>query len=99
MSDQWAFVKVPPPKTVPVDDLARNLGLLPGLRAEQHNSLFRCSSCNNMQVEPEQIMVWVPDSVMRHDSAEAIAEICRRSAFNGSSSGWCLTCAKKLGKG
>lgn len=90
------FVEVPPPKVVPVDQFSETMGLLPGLKAEKGHEGYRCANCGVYQKGPW--MVWVPDSVRPSDSAEAISDQCRRNAYNGCGSGWCLKCAKALGK-
>lgn len=95
---EFKFEEVPPPETVPVQDRAQRLGLLDGLRAEDREGGWRCSSCNKYQTGDKTLMVWVPDNVKRTDSTEEIKDMCRRSAYNGTSSGWCVSCAKKLGK-
>src|SRR4051812_25106999 len=92
------FTEVPPPKEVPVQQEAENLGLLAGLRVDDRSSGgWRCSNCSEYQKDGAKL-IWVPDSVNYADSAEAIKDICRRSAYNGCGSGWCLSCAKQLGK-
>ena len=92
------FEEVPPPSKVPVQQEAERLGLLPGLRVDSDRAGgWRCAHCGTYQLNGAQL-VWVPDSVNYADSAEAIREICRRSAYNGCGSGWCLSCAKKLGR-
>jgi hypothetical protein len=94
---KYRFEEVPPPKDVPVHQIAETLGLLPGLRADRSMSNFRCSNCSTYQMTGSWL-VWVPDGVMSADSAEVIAEQCRQNAYNGHHSGWCIECAKKLGK-
>lgn len=91
------FVEVPPPVVAPTDQFAETLGLLQGLRAEKKSYRFRCANCSTMQ-QSGSWLVWVPDSVMKNDDAEEVIEQCRQSAYNGSGSGWCLPCAKGLGK-
>lgn len=93
---EFGFVQVPPPLETPVQNEARALGLVDGLRVDNALGSYRCSNCGRMDKSGK--LVWVPDSVKRVDSAEDIKELCRLSAYNGSGSGWCLSCAKKLGK-
>lgn len=92
-----SFVPVPPPDAAPVQDLADTLGLAPGLRVEEDWGQFRCACCKRMQPRGSYL-VWVPDGVERGDPAWSVTEECRRSAFNGSGSGWCLGCAKRIGE-
>lgn len=95
----FRFEEVPPPKTVPVQERAKSLGLLDGLRAEENQrGGWRCAECNTYQKDGA-VLVWVPDSVRRSDRADEIKDQCRRSAYNGAGSGWCLSCARALGKG
>lgn len=90
------FVPVPPPSQAPVQTKAQELGLCQGLRVDSTDSGFSCNACDRMQ--PAGIQVWVPDLVQEGDSAEAVTEECRKAAYNGEWSGWCLKCAKKLGQ-
>jgi hypothetical protein len=94
---KFDLVEVPPPKEVPVDQISETLGLLPGLKAEKSEGGWRCAHCSCWQKD-KGWMVWVPDSVRASDSAEAISDQCRRNAYNGCGSGWCLKCALALGK-
>lgn len=89
--------EVLPPKIVPIEQIAETLGLVAGLRAQKGTGGWRCSHCNAYQTAELSWTVWVPDSVNASDSAEAIADQCRRNAYNGCSSAWCLKCAKALG--
>lgn len=90
------FIEVPPPLKPQIQPLAVSLGLVTGLIAENNQSQFRCGSCN--QYSPEKsVLVWVPDSIRRGDPSWAVSEECRRTAFNGSRTGWCLQCALSLG--
>jgi hypothetical protein len=89
------FVQVPPPKKAPVQSLAASLGLIDGLRAEKVRGDFRCVRCNNMR---RNWLVWVPDGITRRDRGWMVTEACRVSAHNGLSGGWCLACARKLGR-
>lgn len=93
----FSFVEVPPPEKVPVQPLAQSLGLAAGLTAEiNHRGGWRCSNCSNYQRDGAAI-VWVPDGVSISDSLFAVSDQARREAFNGHGSGWCLSCARKLG--
>lgn len=89
--------EVPPPQVVPIDQISETLGLLPGLRAEKSDGGWRCDHCNGYQRE-RGWLVWVPDNIRSTDSAADISDQCRRSAYNGCGSGWCLKCALALGK-
>ena len=73
-----------------------DLGLVQGLRTYISDGC-RCANCGRMQ-RPQSTMVWVPDSVRVGDPAWAVAEICKRERYNGNSSGWCMKCARKLGR-
>ena len=88
------FVPVSPPEEAPANPDAEALGLIRGLRAEMHEASFSCSQCHKYQLTGP--MVWVPDTVSMGDSVESVTEQARRFAYNGSWSGWCLTCARWL---
>lgn len=92
----WEFKMVDPPAEVPVDEKARSLGLVDGLRAEESESSYRCDPCNQMQ-PPGSVIVWVPRGVMRWDPEWSVKEAGRLAAHNGHWSGWCLKCARGLG--
>ena len=94
---KFTMTEVPPPKEVPVHQIAETIGLLPGLTAHKDSGGWRCDNCGRMQAGKSVWIVWVPDGVSITDSAENISEACRQSAYNGSGSGWCLKCAKALG--
>lgn len=98
MQDGGHFVEVPPPAKVPVQGAAEALGLVPGLRAEKsRGGGWRCSNCHQMQPGGSW-EVWVPDSVRHGDPESAITEACRRNAYNGHHSAWCLKCAPKVSR-
>lgn len=88
------LVQVPPPPSAPVDAEGERLGLVRGLRAETYPRQYRCGQCDRMQ-HSGSICVQVPDHVRKNDPAWAVEEACRVSAFNGSFTGWCLSCAPK----
>jgi len=92
----FSFQEVPPPTKVPVQEAAKAAGLLDGLRLDDSCGSYRCAHCNHYDTSGK--LVWVPDSVEFADSTADVIEQCRRSAYNGRGSGWCLSCAKKLGK-
>ena len=71
--------------------------LAPGLRFEKTGSAYRCAHCGKMQ-RADPGLVWVPDGVALGDPAWSVTEQCRRVAYNGDWSGWCLECARKLGR-
>ena len=96
MADTIEFVPVPPPKVTPVDPVAFELGLLPGLRARKHDQSFRCSGCHKLR---SGWLVWVPDGVRRGDDPAEVSEMCRLNARNGHSSAWCLDCSQRLSGG
>lgn len=97
MNTQICWTNVPPPLEVPIDSAASRYGLVAGLRLEEKcGGQYRCSICRQMKKEGTPL-VWVPDGVLPHDPAWSISEKCRRGARNGTRSGWCLSCAKKLG--
>lgn len=88
---------VPPPAKIPVQKRAQELGLPDGLRVDsQVRSGWRCDQCDRMQHSGTEL-VWVPDGVKLSDPIWSVTEIARQNAFNGSWSGWCLSCARKLG--
>lgn len=91
------FVQAPPPKKAPVQDIAETLGLCAGLRAERRSDQWRCANCSKMQ-PVNSWLVWVPDSVRCGDEEWAVVEECRRNAYNGHNSGWCLKCAPKASR-
>lgn len=91
------FERVAPPAKAPIQPDAVVLGLLPGLRVEPSWCLCRCSVCHSA-IGNGAPLVWVPDFVRPGDSAEVVTEACRQGAYNGESSGWCLSCADALGK-
>lgn len=93
----WSFQEVPPPKAAPIQDRAKELGLLDGLQVEaSRHGQWRCSNCNEMQ--PSGVdRVWVPDSVRAGDPAWSVTEACRVNAYNGHCSAWCMSCALRLG--
>ena len=86
------FEPVPPPKKAPVQDTAKNLNLVAGLRAEETDRQFRCAACRGMS---RDWRVWVPDGVLRSDPEWSVTESCRLNAYNGHRSAWCLDCAPK----
>lgn len=88
---------VPPPEEAREQDLAKSLGLLRGLEVEEYGSQYRCSNCEKLQ-PGGSLMVWVPDGVRPDDPAWSVTEMARAVTFNGSGSGWCLSCAMSLGK-
>jgi hypothetical protein len=85
---------VSPPEKAPVQSLAASLGLVRGLRVETAHRQYRCEACSRMQPRGSY-EVWVPDWTQRNDPAWAIEERCRESAYNGSWTAWCLSCAPK----
>lgn len=91
------LVPVPPPSKSPFDEKANSLGLVRGLRAQKSRDQYRCFACSQMQ-KPDSWLVWVPDAVRLGDPAWSVSEFARQSAFNGTSSGWCLKCAQTLGR-
>lgn len=93
---QVRFEIVPPPAQAPRSDIGETLGLPRGLRPERPRGQFRCASCEQMQRDPEWI-VYVPDGVRIGDPGWSVTESARQNAYNGSGSGWCLTCAQALG--
>ena len=50
------------------------------------------------EMKPAGPMVWVNDGVRLRDPGWSVYEAARQGAFNGSGSGWCVRCARKLGK-
>lgn len=90
---QFTMVPVPPPQSPPIQDLADELMLLPGLRAVEKSKPFGCSCCHGLKTGH---MVWVPDGIRKGDDPALVTEICRIAAYNGSWSGWCLKCAQAL---
>lgn len=91
----WKFEPVPPPAKAPVQELAESLGVCVGLRVEKSlGGQWRCACCSRMQPAGTWL-VWVPDSVRRGDPSWSVTEAARVNAFNGHSSGWCLSCAPK----
>lgn len=92
------FVPVPPPEEAPVQATAESFGLVAGLSVRDNmGGGWRCSCCSKMQTA-DALLVMVPDSVRRGDSAESVTEACRINAWNGHHSGWCLDCAPKAPK-
>jgi hypothetical protein len=92
------FTRVPAPESAPTVPGAADLDILPFLRfTDQAGTGCRCSNCRRL-IHPGDKLIWVPDMVQITDSLADIQEVCRQQAFNGSSSGWCLSCARKLGK-
>lgn len=88
------LVEVLPPAEAPVQELAASMGLIDGLRAQRTDREFCCASCFKMSVQGWQ--VWVPDRVRREDAPASVTEQCRRRAFNGSFSAWCVSCAQSF---
>jgi hypothetical protein len=95
---KFTAAQTPPPKEVPVQEIAETLGLVAGLRAEKKRGGWRCGHCSEYQVGDNVWQVWVPDTVRIGDSAAAVSDQCRRYARNGDFTGWCLKCAKSLGR-
>ncbi len=89
------FKEVPPPAEAPVQQEAGQLGLPKGVRVEHGHRQWRCSCCSQMQ-PPNSLQAWIPDSVRRGDPAWSVTEACRVNAYNGSSSAWCIKCAKSI---
>jgi hypothetical protein len=73
-------------------DLAASLNLVDGLLAEESDRQFRCAICRKMR-RPGEVLVMVPDGVLPGDPAWSITARC--GELNGTSSGWCLSCAPK----
>lgn len=95
---QFRFEQVPPPEKAPHYEGSEELGLLPFLRAEkERDGGWRCDCCNGKQ-KSGATLVWVPDGVSLTDSPSAVSEMARAGAFNGSGSGWCLPCARLIGR-
>lgn len=86
---------VPPPSAAPISAAAESLGLLPALRVNRTCDQYRCSCCHKLQ-PPDAWEVWLPDYIKQGDSPDAVTEACRRFAFNGHFSAWCLSCGLKL---
>lgn len=78
--------------------IAENFGLLPGLRAHKIPGSWRCNHCRGYQLGESTWIVWVPTSVLTIDASAAVSEQCRKNALNGHLDGWCLKCAKALGR-
>ena len=95
MRGAFRLVPVQPPKDVPIQALAAERGLVPGLRVETARAIFCCGGCREMRPAGSE-SVWIPDGVRLSDPAWAIAEQCRLSAFNGNFSLYCIGCAPKL---
>lgn len=94
---EWTFTEVPPPAKALVQSLAKELGLPDGLSVDVSRAGgWRCANCGRMQ-KGGAALVWVPDSVSVYDPLWSVVDAGRRNAFNGSRSGWCLHCAKRLG--
>lgn len=95
----FSFQEVPPPATAPVQPRAKELGLPDGLRVEPSSrGSWRCGHCGRMQHDGTE-QVWVPDGARMGDPIWSVTESARRVAFNGGSTAWCLSCAKRLGGG
>jgi hypothetical protein len=93
------FQEVPPPDAPIVDPDAEALGLARGLTADiNRHSPFRCNSCSEMQPVGAHL-IWVPDGLYPNAGADIVFEMCRRNAFNGHRSAWCLKCARTLSPG
>lgn len=71
--------------------------LVEGLEESKSQNSYRCMHCNQMQPAGSSI-IFVPDSVKVYDPAWSITEECNKNKWNGHFSGWCLKCARKLGK-
>jgi hypothetical protein len=95
MADKFSLKQAPPPDAAPIQPAADRLGLCAGLRVQEDHDQFRCAECNKMQPSGSTL-AWVPDGVRRGDPAWSVTESARRGAFNGHSSGWCLSCAQSL---
>lgn len=92
------FVEVPPPKVAPVFPGSAEAGVLTCLRVRQREGgQWRCAQCKRMQPDGSTL-VEVPDSVRLGDASWSVEEFARTGAYNGSGSGWCVPCARKLGK-
>lgn len=55
----------------------------------------RCANCREMQLS-DAFTVWVPDSVRMGERAVSIRNAAEANKYNGSLSGWCLDCARRL---
>jgi len=89
----------PPPRPVTPqrlsdDDYAAYLTTL-SIRAEVMDHEFRCGQCDRMQHAGVR-MVWVPDSVRRGDPLWSVMATCRRQAWNGHFTAWCLRCTRSF---
>jgi hypothetical protein len=92
------FVEVPPPKEAPVFPGSAEAGVLTCLRVRlREDGQWRCAQCRAMQ-PTGSTLVEVPDSVRLGDPSWSVEEFARTGAYNGSGSGWCVRCARKLGK-
>lgn len=95
---EFKLTPAPPPAEAPIQPEADAAGLIAGLRVGRSGGRggpYRCSACHKL-VTADVPSVMVPDGVRIGDDSAAVTEVCRRSAFNGHFSGWCLPCAKKL---
>ena len=92
------FEVAPPPKEAPVHAESVDHGVHPSLRVETNIfSQWRCHQCSRMQPR-DSLLVWVPDGVQLRDPDWSVTEASRTSAYNGHLSGWCMPCARKLGR-
>jgi len=89
----YRMEEVPPPMSAPVYARSAALGILSCLKAEESRYQYRCGCCNKMQPVRSYI-VQVPDFVRSGDPEWSVIEACRINAYNGTSTGWCIKCAK-----
>lgn len=91
------FVQVPPPAKAPVQPLGEVYGLPRGVRLELSHGQYRCAECGKMQRSGSPL-AWVSDGTSSWDPPWSVTENERRNAYNGSGSGWCLHCARCIGR-
>lgn len=89
------FEETPPPRSTPIDPLAKSLGLVDGLRAIYSTGGWRCAICDKWQ-NPGSIEVWVPDGLNKSSERRLFTEMSRLYANNGYFSAWCMKCAPRI---
>lgn len=95
MGNLITFAGGEPPRQYPSMEEAPDFGLIEGLRPWKTDHGSRCSNCCKLQ-RSGSWMVWIPDSIMRHDPAWAVTQTCKENRWNGCSSGWCIPCAQSF---
>jgi hypothetical protein len=66
-----------------------------GVRTDGGDWSWRCGCCGHMQ-HKNVLRALIPDGTLPRDPMWAVLERCRRMAYNGQFTAWCLSCCRAL---